>query len=140
MAAGKHGSNEVIIEFEKADSVGSADTNITAYVTKLGDITLNKGAVESTPFGVSFPEYLAGVLKKYEPITLEGFYDDTATTGPDAIFNSVNAVARYWKITYGNGKYTSGRCWITEYKRGDGVGNYWTYTATIQPTGTIVEA
>jgi len=140
MAAGKHGSNEIVIEFEKADSVGSADTNITAYVTKLGDITINKGAIESTPFGVTAPEYLAGVLKRYEEITIEGFYDDTATTGPDAIFNSTNAVARYWKVTWGNSKYTSGRCWITGYKRGSEVGGYQTYTATIMPTGTITEA
>jgi len=134
-----YGSNSVIIEFEKADSVGSADTNITAYVTKLGDININKGAIESTPYGVSFPVYLAAVLKRYEEITIEGDYNDTVTTGPDAIFNSTNAVARYWKITYGGGKYTSGRCWITGYKRGGEVGGYIQYTATIMPTGTISE-
>jgi hypothetical protein len=49
-------------------------------------------------------------------------------------------VARYFKFTHGGGKYTSGRCWITEYTRGGEVGGYRQYKATIQPTGTIVEA
>jgi hypothetical protein len=136
----KYGSNSIIIEFEKADSVGSADTNITPYITKMGDVAVNKGAVESTPFGVSFPEYLSGVLKDYGEITLEGFYDDTATSGPNAIFNSTNIVARYWKITYGGGKYSAGRCWITGYTRGAEVGGYVTFTATIRTTGTVTEA
>jgi len=140
MAAGKHGSNEIIVEFEKADSIGSADTNITAYVTKFAGLDIGKAAVDSTPFGVTAPEYLAGVLKSYSEFTIEGFYDDTATTGPNAIFNSTNAVARYFKVTWGNGKYTAGRCWITGYKRGTEVGGYQTYTATCQPTGTITEA
>jgi len=136
----KYGSNSIKVEFEKADSAGSADTNITAYVTKLGDITISKGAIVSTPFGVTAQEYLAGVVKNYEPFAIEGFFDDTATTGPDAIFNSVNVVARYWKVTFGGTKTSSGRCWITEYKRGQEVGGYQTYSATVQPTGTINEA
>jgi hypothetical protein len=134
-----YGSNSVKVEFEKADSVGSADTNITAYVTKFAGLDISKAAVESTPFGVSFPERLAGVLKDYGEFTIEGFFDDTATTGPDAIFNSVNVVARYFKVSWGT-KYTSGRCWITGYKRTPEVGNYITYTATCMTTGTITEA
>jgi len=135
-----YGSNSIQIEFEKADSIGSADTDITAYVTKLGDIVISKGAIESTPYGVTAPEYLAAVLKRYEEFTIEGDYNDAATTGPNAIFNSTNAVARYFKITYGGGKYTSGRCWITGYRRGSEVGGYIQYTATLMPTGTITEA
>jgi len=135
----KYGSNSVKVEFEKADSVGSADTNITAYVTKFAGLDITKAAVDSTPFGVSFPESLAGVLKEYGEFTIEGFFDDAATTGPDAIFNSVNIVARYFKVTWGT-KYTSGRCWITGYKRTPEVGNYIGFSATLKVTGTVTEA
>ena len=140
MPAGKHGSNEIIIQFEKADSIGSADTTMTPYITKFGPITKSRDGVLSTPFGVSSPEYLAGVLTDYGEFTIEGFYDDTATSGPDAVFGSVNTVPRYWKVTWGNGKYTSGRCLITKYEKGDEVGGYVSYTATCRTTGTITEA
>lgn len=135
----KYGSNSIIVQFESADSVGSADTTITSFITKLGEINLSKGAIESTPFGVSFPEYLAGVLKDYGVITLEGFYDDVAL-GPNALFNSTNVVARYWKITYGGGKYSSGRCWIENYKRSPEVGGYTAFSVSLRTTGTITEA
>jgi hypothetical protein len=136
----KYGSNSVIIEFEKADSVGSADTVMTPYITKFGPLDKIREGVVSTPFGVSAPEYLAGVLTDYGEFTIEGFYDDTATTGPNAVFGSVNTVPRYWKVTWGGGKYTSGRCLITKYERGDEVGGYITYSVTCRTTGTITEA
>jgi hypothetical protein len=136
-----YGSNSIIIEFEKADSIGSADTNITAKVTKFGPITKSREGVLSTPFGVSAPEYLAGVMTDYGEFTVEGFYEDTATTGSHAIFGSVNTVPRYWKVTWGGGKYTSGRCLITNYERDSQVGNeYTTFKATCKITGTVTEA
>jgi hypothetical protein len=140
MAAGKHGSNEIIIEFEKADSIGSADTNVTPYVTKFGPLDKIRDGVVSTPFGVSAPEYLAGVLTDYGEFTIEGFYDDTATTGPDAVFGSTNVVPRHWKITWGNGKYTAGHCLITKYTRGSDVGGYQTYVASCRTTHATTEA
>ena len=131
-----YGSSQVKIEIDVTD--GGSLGDITPYVTKLGDVTINRGAVESTPFGVSFPEYLAGVLRDCGEITVEGFFNDAAAPAPNAVFNGTHAVTRSFKITWGV-KYTSGECWITDYKRGSEVGGYVTYSATLRTTGTIIE-
>jgi len=135
-----YGSNSIKVEIDLAD--GGALTDITAYVTKIGDINVNKGLIDVTPFGTASAAFLQGVFKTYDPIEISGFFDDTASTGPDAILNIgkvTHAVTRSFKLTYGGTKYTSGECWITAYKRGDEVGGYVTYSATVQLTGTITE-
>lgn len=136
----KFGSNSIKVLMDNADT-GHSATDITAYVTKLGDIVVNKGLVDITPFGTSSAAFLQGVFKTYEPIEIAGFYDDAATTGPDAIFNIgryTHAVARTLRIELGT-RYISGECWITAYTRGDEVGGYVTYSATVQLTGTVTE-
>jgi hypothetical protein len=141
MAAGKHSSTEITLTIDKSD--GGALQDITAYLTKIGDVTVSKGTVTSTPYGVSAAAYLLGVIKDYPAFTLEGFYDDTATDGPDAILNVgrvTHAVTRSFVLTIATGKTLTGEAWITDYKRGTAVGEYTTFSATIQPTGTIAEA
>lgn len=138
----KYSSTSFAFEIDKADS-GALTSGLTAHITKFGDIVVNKGSVESTPFGVSAAEYLQGVIKRYEPITIEGLYDDGAEPAPDAVFNIgavTHAVTRSFSLTIGGAKTVTGECWITDYKRGFEVGGYTSYSATIQPTGTITEA
>jgi len=138
----KYSSTAFLFEIDKADS-GALTSGLTAYITKFGDVNVNKGAIESTPFGVSAAAYLGGVIKKYEPITIEGFFDDAAEPAPNAVLNIglvTHAVTRSFSITVGTGETITGECWITDYKRGFTVGDYTTYSATIQPTGTITEA
>lgn len=142
MAAGKHSSNEIVFEIDVSDG-GALSSGFTAYLTKIGDCEVSKGTVVSTPFGVSASEYLLGVIKDYPAFTIEGFYDDTASTGPDAILNIgsvTHAVTRSFSLTFGNSKSVSGECWITAYKRTQAVGEYQGFTATLQPTGTITES
>jgi len=136
----KFGSNSIVIKMDNADT-GDSATDITAYVTKIGDVAVNKGLIDVTPFGTASAAFLQGVFKTYEPIEVSGFFDDTASTGPDAIFNIgryTHAVARTLRIEFGT-RYVSGECWIIAYKRGDEVGGYVTYSATLQLTGTVTE-
>lgn len=137
----KYSSPSVEFEIDTTDT-GPITTNFADYITKIGDVTVGRPLIESTPFSASLAEYLLSVFKKYEPITIEGFYDDTASTGPDAVLNIgkvTHAATRSFTLTIGGSKTVSGECWITEYKRTFTVGEYHGYAATIQPTGTITE-
>lgn len=138
----KYASTSFVLEVDKADA-GALTSGLTAYITKFGDLVVSKGSVESTPFGVAAAEYLLGVIKRYEPIVIEGFYDDGAEPAPDAVFNigkNTHAVTRSFSLTIGGAKVLTGELWITDYKRGFTVGDYTTYAATVQFTGTISEA
>jgi hypothetical protein len=139
MAAGKQNSSAITFEIDVTDG-GAASTGFVQYLTKIGDIELNRGTVTSTPFGVSASQYLLGVIKDYPAFTIEGFYDTTASTGPNAILNGTHAATRTFTMGFGDSKTVSGECWITNYKRTQAVGEYQGFSATIQPTGTQTEA
>ena len=139
----KHGSNDVSFEIDTADA-GALSTNFgTTYLTKIGDYVVNREAVEATPFGVVDEQYLIGVIKKREPLVIEGWYDDTASTGPDAILNIgrvTHAVTRSTVLTFATGKTVTGEVWIEKYTRTMAIGEYHGFSATLRYTGTITEA
>ena len=143
MAAGKHGSNEVSFEIDISDG-GSLSTSFgSTYLTKIGDSVVNREAVEATPFGVVDEQYIIGVIKKREPLVIEGFYDDTATNGPDAILNIgriTHAAPRSTVLTFASGKTITGEVWIEKYTRTMSVGEYHGFSASLRYTGTITEA
>jgi len=143
MAAGKHGSNEVSFEIDISDG-GSLSTSFgSTYLTKIGDSVVNREAVEATPFGVVDEQYIIGVIKKREPLVIEGFYDDTATNGPDAILNIgriTHAATRSTVLTFASGKTITGEVWIEKYTRTMSVGEYHGFSASLRYTGTITEA
>lgn len=135
--------SSVDVKFEIDASDGGSLTDITAYLTAIGDLEVSRETVDATPFGATAKAYLTSILVDYPSFTIEGFYDDTASTGPDAILDIgkvVHTATRSYKLTIGGTKTVSGECWITNYKRTFEVGSHTKFTATLQPTGTPTEA
>lgn len=137
----KFSSADAILEIDVADGGALSSGFSAAHVTEIGDINFTKGdVIESTGYGASAFSGLQGVITKMDPITFGGFYDDTASTGPDAILNIArvtHAATRSFSLTLGTGEVITGEAWITEYKVTSSVGQYHKYSATITPTGTI---
>jgi hypothetical protein len=145
----KYSSPNVLFEIARSDG-GALTTSFTQYITKFGEINVARPLIESTPFGAAIAQFLVSIFKKYEPFTIEGYYDDTATTGPDAVLNIgkyTNAAYRQFSLTLGGSKTitgdgvasTGGGIWIVSYKRTFNVGEYHGYSCELQATGTIVE-
>ncbi len=135
----KGGSNEFKFEIDVADG-GALSSGFTQYITKFGDIEVKKESIESTPFGVTVESYLQGIIKRHEPIAFGGFWDDTVSTGPDAILNIdkvVHAVTRTYEITLKAGKTVGGECWIETYKVTFETGTYHVYESSIRFTSTV---
>lgn len=132
-----YNSTNIVIEIDP--SVGGALQNITAIVKAMGPIKVNGGVVETTPFGVAFPQFTATGMKPYGDVTLEFPYDDTATTGSDAVFKGVGEV-RTFAVTYGSTKKTTGEVIILDYERPPVVGSPHLCKATLRYTGTVSEA
>ena len=135
----KRSSVDFLFEVDKADG-GVLTSGLGAYLTKFGDLAVNKGTVESTPFSVSAAQFLLGVLTKYEPIDVEFFYDDAAAPAPNAVLDTtkvVHAVTRSFSLTLGGTRVYTGELWIADFKVAPNVGDYHVCTATLQFTGTI---
>ena len=135
----KRSSVDVLLEVDKADA-GVLTSGLTPYITSIGDLEVNKGVVDSTPFGASAAAYLLGVLTKYEPIAIGFFYDDAAEPAPNAVFDITkyaHAVTRSFSLTVGGTRVYTGELWIHDWKVNFEVGSYHNCTATVQFTGTI---
>lgn len=131
-----YGSNSVVVTF--------GGTNMTQHTQKINGIKISSILEQSTSFGDAWMESLATGMKKGEPVVLEGLYDDTATTGPDAKY-SVTAsgpgtTPTALVITYGGSKTTSYNVLIQDYERQLVVGSLHRYKVTLVPTGQISEA
>lgn len=134
----KYGSPDIKIE---VDNAGGTLQNMTAYIDEVNEVNVEALLQESHTFGDSWVENLYTGVKRGNAITFSGFYDDTATTGPDAIFNDLGDT-REVKITYDGStgaKYTLFEAIITNYVRSPSRGENTRYSVTFTPTGEIAE-
>lgn len=132
----KYGWDDLKIEFDN-----SSDTlqNMSAYITEINEVSVNAINEEATTVGSTWVAQLFSGMKSTDEVTLTGFYDDTASTGPDVIFNSVGD-SRTLKVTYGSTKTTSVETIIQNYKRIPAKEENTKFEVTLLPTGTVTEA
>jgi len=137
----KYGSNSFIVSI---DNSGGTPVTMTNYIRTIGDVDIKAMMQESTAFGDAWMEKLSTGMLEAGSITLGGYYDDTSSTGPDAIFNDVATgptdSTRTLLLTWGGSKTTSGEVWISAYKRTATVGELTAFEVTLEYTGTVTEA
>lgn len=137
----KYGSPSIVV---KIDDSGGTPQDITQYVQTINGIEVEALTEESHPFGVAWVAALATGLKKMADVVIGGLYDDTITTGPDALLNALPAgpatPTRTLEITYGGTKKTTVEVIIAKYVRTAVRGSLHRYEATLRPTGTVTEA
>ena len=120
-----YGSDNVVIEFD--NSAGTL-VDISIYVTNTSDVVKRAVLIDNTTLGLPWRTMGASTLYEMEPITLDCFYDDTASTGPWVLFNDLGNVVgpvdgRELKITLGSTKSILLKTIITEVKRTLEIGN-----------------
>lgn len=137
-----YGPDDVAVQFDRADGTLTTMSN---YVRELNGVKKSAILTESHAFGDSWVEFLSVGIRKLEPITLRGFYDDTATTGPDVVFNNPGNIGdtnatRTLTITWGSTKTTTVECLIVSYERIATLDNLTMFEVVLQPTGQVTEA
>lgn len=139
----KYGGADVVVKFDNA--TGTLQ-DMSQYVLEMGDINIEAVLEDSHTFGDSWAEVLFAKLRKGSDISLRGFYDDTATTGPDVIFNDVGNGAttgggsRTLEVTYGSTKKSTVETFIRSYKRTGKAGGLTRYEVVLALTGAVAEA
>lgn len=134
MAAGKHGSSEITVSYDS--SPGGSLQVITSYVLTMGAIKLTSNMQANTPFGATVEGMLPTGVSKIDPVTLHGFWDDTATTGPHVVFlapdTSPQASTRTLTIVFGNSKTWSSEGYLVSYAVLGKAGNLTEFDAVLQ--------
>jgi hypothetical protein len=137
----KYGSNSLIDEF---DNASDALQVMTQFTLEVNGIEIEAVLEESHSFGDSWFESLATGMRKLADIVKSGFYDDTATTGPDVIYNAVFSspatATRTQKFTYGSTKTSSVETLIFKYGRKLARARLHMYEVSLRPSGAVTEA
>jgi hypothetical protein len=118
MAAGKHGSSEITVTYD--DGPGGSARVITAFVLQMGGIKITSQFEPSTPFGATVMAKLPTGMTELADVDLEGFWDDTPTTGPHAVFiapdDGPQDLTRTLAIVFGNAKTWTSEGYLMEYE------------------------
>lgn len=136
----KYGSGSITIE---VDNSGGTLVNLSNYILEASEVSVEGLFEESTAFGDTWQEHLPVGVRMLPEITLGFFFDDTATTGPDAIFNAVastvTASTRTLKVTWGTNT-TSVETYIKKYTRQPIRNGLTKASVVLRPTGATTEA
>ncbi len=104
----KYGSDDVYISID--------GNNISADVLEISPIDREALVEEAHGFGDTWIKSLATGLKRLADLTFKGWYDDTSTTGTDALLNREGGSAQVY-IRYGGAKSTTVPVIIKNYRR-----------------------
>lgn len=134
MAAGKHGSSEITISYD--DGPGGTPRTITSFVLTMGAVKLTSNMQANTPYGATVEAMLPTGVSKIDQITLHGYFDDTATSGPHVVFiapdTSPQASTRTLAIVFGNSKTWTSEGYLVSYSVLGKAGNLTEFDAVLQ--------
>ena len=123
------------------DDIGSTQRDISAYVTEVRGLPGPRLLNEVTALGDSGVKFIPGL--EDVTITLRGMFDDTATSGPDAVLGPLRVHTSAVDFEYGpedsvsgDVKY-SGTCWVASYELRSRVGNLVEWSASLQVEDTV---
>lgn len=122
------------------NSVGAL-VDQTAYVKTIGGFAPVAETGEITTFGDAWREHQM-TIKSGGEFTLEGDYDDTATTGPNAIQNCIGdtrSIRIYWAGSGAGQPKTEMEAICLKYERTAAVGALQGYKSTWKVTGAVTE-
>jgi len=112
---------------------------------RINDVDVENITEEVRPFGAAWDTHKAIGVGRMPVIELGGVYDDTAATGPDALFGgrvpeTAATATRTLAITWGSTKITTVETLLLTYRRTADKSGLTKWLARLQPTGAVVEA
>lgn len=134
--AGKYGSASASITI---DDHGGTPRDITAHVLTIGGLKITEITEENSPFGMANERYTPTGKQKFGPVTVTGNFDTTATTGPHAVFSTLETTpqdsTRTLVIVPGDSKTLTVEVYATEYEPILSNGKLTGYSATLVQAG-----
>ena len=143
MSTGKHGSAEWTITYD--DAQGGTARAVTPYVQTISGLKITSAMQIITAFGDSWEKSSPTGVKKVDPVTIHGFFDDTATVGPHVVFltpdttayDGTTSTSRTLVVVVSNSSKTfTVETLLMSYSVLGKTGNLTEYEAVIQPTST----
>lgn len=140
MPLGKHSSSEVT--FTLTDAQGGTNRILTGFLLTMGPVKISSILQKSTAYGDAWEKLLPTGIQKLDPITITGFWDDSATPSPHTVLLSPdilpNSAARALIITFSTGtvRTFTTTCWLESYAVIGKTGNLTEFAAVLILTST----
>jgi hypothetical protein len=123
------------------DDTGGTQRDLSAYITEVRGLPGRRALNEVTALGDSGARFIPGL----EDVTvrLGGLFDDTATSGLDAVLGPLRTHTSAVDFEYGPEGSTSGdvkysgTCWVLSYTLRSRVGNRVEWEAALQVEGAV---
>lgn len=115
-------------------------TDISAYITEISGLPVTRDLADTTTLGDGGWTHRPGLEKT--SFTIIGFYDDTATTGPEAVLSAAVVATSAVAWIFGPEGSTatmpkfSGTCWIDSVEYPVRIGDQVGFRATGRVEGT----
>jgi hypothetical protein len=132
-----HGKDAVF----SIDDAGGTPRDLSAYVDTVSGLPGARQLSEVTAFGDEGTKHIPGLQNV--TFTVSGHFDSTATTGPNAVLNSLRTAASTATFEYGpegsgsGATKFSGECWLTNYAVDASVSEKVSFSAEFQVNGTV---
>lgn len=133
-----HGKNLAF----KIDNAAGTLQALTSYVDSV-DLDNSVDMGETTTAGAEDKTFVSGQAE--HDLSISGKWDDTASTGPDAILTGLIGLETTSTFEFGPGGSASGKvkksgeCFLTGYKASAPVGGVVTFTADFKITGAVTQ-
>lgn len=132
-----HGKDSVF----KLDDSGGTLRTLSQYIDEVSGLPGGRDLAEVTAFGDAGTKSIPGLQDV--GFSISGHFDSTATTGPNAVINSLRTATATASFEYGpeggtTGKVKfSGECWLEEYEVESSVGDKVSFSAEFKVDGTV---
>lgn len=134
---GKYGSQSITISYD--DSPGGSLRVVTGHILTMSGVKITSAMQASHAFGDSWEESTPTGMKKMDPVTMQGLWDTTPTTGPHAVFvepdDGPQDDTRSLVIVFGDSKTMSVETRLVSYEVLGKNGNLTEFVAVVQPSG-----
>ena len=123
------------------DDTSGTQHDLSTYLNDMSGLPGGRELLQQTGVGASGRERDAGL--KNGMFRIAGFYDDTATSGPDAVLGPLVDHTAAVDFEYGpkgsTGGYVKyyGTCWCRRYSLGSSIAGMVTFTAEFEVQGQV---
>lgn len=133
----KYGAKDFALSF--------AGQVMTAHITSINGFDVEAVTVDGKPFGTAYPKPVPTGDVNYSDIEVTGLYDDTAVSGPDAVYRGnmptgPASAASALVLTWGGAKTSTGNGFCVKFTRKASKNGVTEYSATLRWSGQVTEA
>ena len=88
----KYGSDQVNIKFTTASATSLTLHDLGQYIDTFNGVKIEALTQEGHGFGDSWVEHLYTGIRRMDPVTVAGFYDNIAASGPNVMFGNASDI------------------------------------------------